>query len=172
MRYHDQFTSEGMRCVQQVSSLRLWERLRGSQQLPQFSTLAADDISRSIDKLTFCEVVRADSGPRFRIIQSGVQFERMYSQRRVGMFLDESLSPAIRDQALTHYKQVVASRQPSFSLSVVRKDDGPIIQYERLLLPFACDGAHVERIVGVITLFSEENGFDASDVTGGRIVGR
>jgi hypothetical protein len=38
------------------------------------------------------------------------------------------------------------------------------------LLPFACDGSHVERIVGVITLFSEENGFDASDVTSGKII--
>jgi hypothetical protein len=172
VRYHDQFTSQGMRCVQQVSLLRLWERLRGSQEFPQFNTLVAEDISRSIDKLSFCEVVRTDSGPRFRIVQSGVQFERMYPERRVGQFLDESLSPAIRDQALEHYKQVVASRQPSFSFSVVRKDDGPIIRYERLLLPFSCDGPHVERIVSVITLFSEENGFDASDVTSGRIVER
>ena len=159
-----------MRCVQQVSLLKLWERLRGSQELPQFSTLAAEDISRSIDKLSFCEVVRTDSGPRFRIIQSGAQFERMYPERRIGQFLDESLSPAIRDQALEHYRQVVASRQPSFSFSAVRKNDGPIIRYERLLLPFACEGAYVERIIGVITLFSEENGFDASDVTSGKIV--
>lgn len=170
MSYHNQFTSQGMRCVQQVSLLKLWERLRGSQELPQFSTLAAEDISRSIDKLSFCEVVRTDSGPRFRIIQSGAQFERMYPERRIGQFLDESLSPAIRDQALEHYRQVVASRQPSFSFSAVRKNDGPIIRYERLLLPFACEGAYVERIIGVITLFSEENGFDASDVTSGKIV--
>lgn len=172
MRYHDQFTSQGMRCVQQISLLRLWERLRGSRELPQFSTLVAEDISRSIDKLSFCEVVRTGSGPRFRLIQSGAQFERMYPERRVGQFLDESLSPAIRDQALERYRQVVAGQQPSFSFSIVRKDDGPIIRYERLLLPFACEGPHVERIVGVITLFSEENGFDASDVTSGRIVER
>ncbi len=170
MRYHDQFTSQGMRCVQQVSLLRLWEQLRGPRELPHFSTLAAEDISRSIDKLSICEVVRTGSAPRFRIIQSGAQFERLYPERRVGMFLDESLSPAIRDQALERYRQVAANRQPSFSFSVVRKDDGPIIRYERLLLPFACDGPDVERIVGVITLFSEENGFDASDVTSGRIV--
>lgn len=102
MRYHDQFTSQGMRCVQQVLLLKLWERLRGFGMLPQFSTLAAEDVSRSIDKLSFCEVVHTDSGPRFRIIRSGAQFERIYPERRVGMFLDESLSPAIRDRALEH----------------------------------------------------------------------
>jgi hypothetical protein len=39
-----------------------------------------------------------------------------------------------------------------------------------LLLPFARSGTEVERIVGVITLFSEENGFDASDVATGKLV--
>lgn len=170
VRYHDQFTSQGMRCVQQVSLLKLWERLRGSRELPQFSTLAAEDISRSVDKLSICEVVHSGSEPRFRIIKSGAQFERMYPERRVGQFLDETLSPAIRDQALEHYRRVVASLQPSFSFTAVRKNDGPIIRYERLLLPFACDGSDVERIVGVITLFSEENGFDASDVTSGQVI--
>jgi hypothetical protein len=52
----------------------------------------------------------------------------------------------------------------------MRKDDGPLIRYERLLLPFSCGGPYVERIVGVITLFSEENGFHASDVTSGQII--
>lgn len=161
-----------MRCVQQVSLLKLWERLRGSEALPRFSTLAAEDISRSIDKLSFCEVVHTDSGPRFRIIRSGAQFERMYPERRVGMFLDESLAPAIRDQALQCYRQVTADGRPSFSFSAVRKDDGPIIRYERLLLPFTREGLCVERIVGVITLFSEENGFNATDVCSGRIAER
>jgi hypothetical protein len=66
----------------------------------------------------------------------------MYSERRVGQFLDESLSPAIMNQALERYRQVVAGRQPFFSFSIVRKDDGPIIRYERLLLPYYCYGPH------------------------------
>jgi hypothetical protein len=33
-----------------------------------------------------------------------------------------------------------------------------------LLLPFTCHGEGVERIIGAITLFTEENGFDANDV--------
>jgi hypothetical protein len=170
VRFHEQFTSQGMRCVQQIALLRLWEKLRGPHELPKFDTLDPEDISRTIDKLSFCVVILTDHGPRFRIVQSGAQFERMYPTRRVGMFLDETLSPAIREQALEHHRQVVASRQPSFSFSVMRKDTGPLIRYERLLLPFSCAGQHVERIVGVITLFSEENGFDASDVVSGQIV--
>jgi hypothetical protein len=78
---------------------------------------------------------------------------------------------ALREQALHYYKLVVAGRLPSFSVSVLRKDDGPLIRYERLLLPFTCNGDDVERIVGIITLFSEENGFGASDVTTGKLVG-
>jgi hypothetical protein len=120
MSYHNQFTMQGMRCVQQVSLLQLWERLRGKSELPGFDALDPEDISRSIDKLSFSEVVLTTEGPRFRIIQNGVQFERMYPVSRVGRFLDETLPPAVRDQALHYHKLVVAGRQPSFSFSVLQ----------------------------------------------------
>ena len=164
MSYRDQFASQGMRCVQQISLLKLWEQLRGKRELPQFEALLPDDISRSIDKISFSEVVQTETGYRFRIIQNGAQFDRMYPERRVGKFLDEVLPQAIRDQALLLHEQVVVSRQPSFSFSVLCKADGPLIRYERLLLPFTSSGEDVERIIGTITLFTEENGFDANDV--------
>jgi hypothetical protein len=162
--YRDQFASQGMRCVQQISLLRLWEQLRGKCELPQFEALLPDDISRSIDKLSFSEVVQTANGYRFRIIRNGAQFDRIYPEKRIGKFLDEVLPQAIGDQALLFHEQVVVSRQPSYSFSMLRKADGPLIRYERLLLPFTCHGADVERIVGAITLFTEENGFDANDV--------
>jgi len=46
-----------------------------------------------------------------------------------------------------------------------------LIRYERLLLPFTCNGRDVERIIGAITLFTEENGFDSDDVLTGKLVG-
>jgi len=52
-----------------------------------------------------------------------------------------------------------------------RKADGPLIRYERLLLPITCHGEDVERIVGAITLFNEENRFDSRDVLAGKLVG-
>ena len=170
MSYNNQFTSQGMRCVQQVSLLRLWEQLRGKSKLPEFDALVPGDISRSIDKLSFSEVVHGEEGPRFRIIQNGTQFERIYPVSRVGRFLDETLPLAIREHALHYYKLVVVGHQPSFSFSVLQRCDGHLIRYERLLLPFACKGTEVERIVAVITLFSEDNGFDASDVATGKLV--
>lgn len=164
MSYYDQFSSQGMRCVQQISLLKLWEQLRGKRELPQLEALMSEDISRSIDKLSLSEVVHTDKGYRFRIIRNGAEFDRIYPQRRVGRFLDEVLPQAFRDQALSFHEQVVVSRQPSFSFSVLRKDDGPLIRYERLLLPFSCNGEDVERIIGAITLFTEDNGFDAKDI--------
>ena len=153
-----------MRCVQQISLLKLWEQLRGKRELPQFEALMPDDISRSIDKLSFTEVVQTQAGFRFRIIRNGAQFERIYPEIRAGKFLDEILPEALRGQALKQHEQVVISRQPSFSFSMLRKADGPLIRYERLLLPFTCHGEVVERVIGAITLFTEENGFDANDV--------
>src|SRR5580700_1377459 len=132
-----------MRCVQQISLLKLWERLRGKRELPRFEALTPEDISRSIDKLSLSEVVQTENGYRFRIIQSGIQFDRMYPEKRDGKFIDEVLPQAFREQALLLHEQVVVRRQPSFSFSLLRKDDGPLIRYERLLLPFTCSDVGV-----------------------------
>jgi len=160
-----------MRCIEQIALLKLWERLRSKRELPQFEALVPDDVSRAIDKLSFSEVVRTEDGLRFCIIRNGAQFDRIYPQRRVGKFLDEVLPQAFKDQALLFHQKVVATRQPSFSFSMLRKDEGPLVRYERLLLPFTCDGGQdVERIIGAITLFTEDNGFDAKDILTGRVV--
>jgi hypothetical protein len=167
----DQFVSQGMRCIEQIALLKLWERLRGKRELPQFEALVPDDVSRAIDKLSFSEVVQTEDGLRFRIIRNGAQFDRIYPQRRVGKFLDEVLPQAFKDQALLFHQEVVATRQPSFSFSMLRREHGPLVRYERLLLPFAFDGDEaVERIVGAITLFTEDNRFDAKDILTGRVV--
>ena len=118
-----QLALQGMRCVQQISLLKLWERLRGKHELPQFEALNPEEISPLTDKLSLSEVVRVDKQYCFRIIQNGAQFDRMYPERRVGKFLDEVLPPAFRDQALLLHKQVVVCRQPSFSFSMLRKAD-------------------------------------------------
>jgi hypothetical protein len=159
-----------MRCVQQVAFLRLWERLRGSQQLPHFSALTADDVERSNEMLSLVEVVATDTGPRFRVIRNGLQFNRMYTESRSGQFLDDYLPPHIRSQALESHRHVVEKREPCFSLSNVRNNEGPIIRYERLVLPFTLNGPDVERVATVITIFSEENGFDLRDVMNGQII--
>jgi len=118
--------------------------------LPRFEALAPDEILRSMDKLSFSEAVQVENGYRFRVIQNGSQFNRIYSERRVGKFLDEVLPRAFRDQALLLHNQVVVSRRPSFSFSMLRKADGPLIRYERLLLPFTPHREDVERIVAAI----------------------
>jgi len=49
-----------MRCVQQVSLLKLWEQLRGKRELPRFEALAPEEISRSMDKLSFSKVIQVE----------------------------------------------------------------------------------------------------------------
>ena len=158
-----------MRCVQQKGLLKLWERLCGTDQIPQFSSLPLDDFKRSIDKIMLCDVEHTKDGLRFRIAYHGDQFERMHNSKCVGKYLDGVIAPAVRTQALKSYAEVTIKRQPAFSVSDVRKDDGPIIRYERLLLPFSRKGPFVQRIVCMVTLFSEENGFAFSDISAERL---
>lgn len=171
MRYHDLFITQGMRCVQQIALLRIWERLRGNDKLPDFRRLDSSEISRYLEKLLFFDLVRSDDDrTQFRVIYCGTQFERIFLTGLAGKFLEDFLPPALQEQAIRQYDLVASTREPSFSFSPVRMGGTAIVRYERLLLPFAHESISVERIVSVITLFTEENGFDARSFGESRII--
>ena len=57
------------------------------------------------------------------------------------------------------YRQVAANGEPYFSATALREGDGPVVNYERLLLPFTKTGSLVEYICCIITMVTEANGF-------------
>lgn len=161
---------QGMRCIQQISLLKHWERWRAAEKLPQSKQISAEHIASSIDKIMLSDVHGVGSSARFLVRFHGKQYEQMYGKNCVGQYLDTALPETIRDQSLESYFACLASAEPIFNVLAVRKDAGPVIWIETLHLPFRIGGQAVGRIATIGTLFSEENGFDVADISDARQV--
>jgi PAS fold len=126
--------------------------------MPSIDILDVDNLKRIAEKLMLCHVIKKDNDLRFLIKSNGKQFELAHGKRCVGRFVDETIAPSLREKAISMYRRVVATREPFFSSTPMREGDGPIVYYERLLLPFTKTGLAVEYICCVIKMISEENG--------------
>lgn len=146
-----------IRCVQQIGMLKLWERLKGTADLPEVSAVQGADIERLRDKLMLLDVEWQDEEPRYLIRFHGSDFERMHNRNCIGLFLNNVMAPAVRERGLKTYRQVVDLRIPAFNSTPVRGEDGSTVNYERLLLPFTQSGPNVDHIYAVVTLFTEDN---------------
>ena len=159
-----------IRCSQQISFLKLWERSRSETSLPCISILDAEFLAPIVDKLMLCQVIREGGDLRFLIKFHGQQFEKVHGHSCVGKYVDETAAPLLRKKALTKYRRVVESGKPNFSSTPIRAGDGPIVNYERLLLPFARSGTMIEYICCVVTMVTEANGFNFDVAIKGRPV--
>jgi hypothetical protein len=157
-----------IKCPQQISFLKFWERSRGEASLPHIKVLKVEDLSRIADKLMLCHVVREDESLRFLIKFHGKQFELAHGRNCVARYVDEAVAPSLREKARSMYHRVAMSREPMFSSTPIREGNGPIVNYERLLLPFAKTGPLVEYICCIITMITEENGFNFDIAIKGR----
>lgn len=146
-----------MRCVQQLGLLKLWERLKGSAELPNQDAVRGEDLERMRDKLMFLDVVRRNGEPSYLIRFQGADFNKMHDRDCTGLFLDEVMAPAVRERGLRMYRAVLDHRVPAFTSTLVRSVGDATVHYERLLLPFTVTGQGVEHIQCAITLFAEEN---------------
>jgi hypothetical protein len=136
--------------------------------LPSINLLDTEYLARILDKLMLCQVIREDGDIRFLIKFHGQQFEKAHGRRCIGRLVEDAVAPSLREKALIMYRQVAASGKPYFSSTPMREGDGPIVNYERLLLPFTKSGSMVEYICCIITMVTEENGFNFDVAMKGR----
>lgn len=135
----------------------MWERLKGTAELPDVAAVQGYDLERGRDKLMLLDVVWRNGQPSYLIRFQGADFGKMHNRDCTGLFLDEVMAPAVRERGLKAYRAVVDRRIPAFTSTPVQNADGEAVHYERLLLPFTSTGQGVEHIHCMITLFTEEN---------------
>lgn len=146
-----------IRCVQQLGMLKLWERLKGSAELPDLNAVRGYDLERIRDKLMLLLVVWRDGDPFYLIQFQGADFTKMHNKDCTGLYLNDIITPAVRESGMWAYRTVVDRGLPAFTSTPVRNAEGATVYYERLLLPFTATGRGVEHIHCVITLFAEDN---------------
>lgn len=160
MNHRNSLDFEGrghIRCVQQLGMVKLWERLKSVAGLPNITAVQGHDLERIRDKLMLLDVVWRDGEPCYLIRFQGSDFSKMHNRDCTGLFLNDTMASTVRECGLRTYRTVVDRGIPSFTSTPVRDNDGFVVHYERLLLPFTTTGQGVEHIHCVITLFAEDN---------------
>ncbi len=95
----------------------------------------------------------------------------MHGAALVGRFVDETAPPAFRADALSRYREVAQTGQPNFGAMLLREGIGPLVSYERLLLPFTASGSTVDYICCIVTMVTQDNGFSLDIALKGQICG-
>jgi hypothetical protein len=137
-----------------------WERLRGSANVPLWSALDVDDLSRMVENMQFCDVVSSGGRNRFLVRFCGARIVQVYGECN-DQFLDDKLPPLLRDATIAVYSKAVSAGQPVYTICRVPDGDGKPVDFERLLLPFARDGSTVDRVLTMLEWVSIEGGFES-----------
>jgi hypothetical protein len=148
-----------VRAINQRWLLQLWNRIRGERALPAWRDLDTNELESNTVNLSYFEVVRNGDGVRFLIRFHGTQMAEVYGAQCAGKFLDETLPAAQRIPALAVYKYLLEVGRPIYTISHIRDGERRVVQFERLLLPFASDGADVDRILTSHELVSADGAF-------------
>lgn len=153
-----------IRAINQRWLLQFWNDSRGGGELPQWRDLEGQDLSAMSANLSFTDVVAADGGPRFLIRYHGANIGLAYGSDCHGKYLDQILPPTFREPALATYRQVVAGKVPVYTAFTTSDSSGRLVHYERLLLPFAREGLHVDRILASLEMVSLDGAFEINNL--------
>jgi hypothetical protein len=161
-----------VRSVKQRDLLNAWLRAfdkRGA--LPRLEDYRPDRIADELADMMGYNVIGDGEHARFLITQEGSRLSATYGNehidpdKRTNRYLDDAIGPLRYGRVVPSYRACLASKRPTYSVSMVQDADGKDVSYERLLLPFGSADA-VEQIVGSYKAISIDGGFKIRDLMG------
>ena len=163
-----QFTTErpdAVRAINQRWLLKFWTQNRNTQSVPQWQSVKPDNLSRISTSLSFLDVIGHNGTERYKIRFHGATIAKVYGATDCrGRFLDEIIPQARYEEARAPYHQATRSGRPVYTIHDVTDRNGRVIKYERLLLPFASDGAAVDRLLASFEFICLDGTFDSHEL--------
>ena len=160
-----------VRAINQVWLLKFWKRQLGTDRIPLWQTVEAENLSRVSADLSFLDVTGSDGDARFLIRFHGPTIARVYGSPDCrGKYLDEIMRQDRLPAALAPYHQTLECGQPIYTIHDLADRNGRLIHFERLLLPFSRDGENVDRILASFEFICEDGAFDSHDLINSQTV--
>ncbi len=150
-----------VRAVHQRWLLNLWTQNLNGLSIPQWQTVQIDSLSSMSDHLSVIDVISEDGQALFAIRFHGAAVGQLYDSADCrGRYLHTVLPPIAAADALAPYHRAVDSGCPIYTIHDVIDRNHREVHFERLLLPFAHDGKHIDRILASFELFCPDGAFD------------
>jgi len=161
-----------VRSIRQRDLLNTWLRaLVRPRPLPVLADYRPECIADELPEMMGFDVEGGGDDARFVITQEGATLTKVYGNeqidpvQRTNRYLDDAIGPERYAHVVTLYRTCLASKRPTYSISMVQDPDGKDVQYERLLLPFGSADS-VEQIVGSYKAISIEGRFKIRNLMG------
>ncbi len=161
-----------VRSIRQRYLLNTWLRAAARHRpLPLLPDFQPDRVADELADMMGFDVMGQGDEARFLITQEGARLTTTYGSdhvdpsERTNRFLDDAIGPVRYARVVGLYRNCLAHRRPTYSISVVQDADGKDVSYERLLLPFG-GGEAVEQIVGSYKSISLDGGFKVANLMG------
>lgn len=150
-----------IRAVRQRWLLKFWVAHLDAHRIPRWQPVDADTLSPMADNLSLIDLAGAGSDTRFMIRYHGALIGQVYgSDNCRGLYLDQVIPPHRLDESLAAYRQAAASGRPVYTIHDVTDAADRLVHVERLLLPFAHDGARVDRLLASFEFICMDGAFD------------
>jgi hypothetical protein len=149
-----------VRAINQRWLLKFWKRSRPAHGIPSWRAVETEDLSRLTDGLSFLDVAGSGDAARFRIDFHGATVGKVYGSPDCrGRYIDDVFPGVAHVAGLAPYRMALKTAQPVYTIHDLTDKNGRVINFERLLLPFADDGKTVDRIMASFEFICEDGAF-------------
>ena len=159
-----------VKSIRQRDLLNCWLRLvRSPRSIPAHADFNPERVDDELVDMMVFEVIWSFDPPRFLIRYEGVNLTQAYGNAPAPrdpngpQFLDDAIGPRRYANVVASYRACIEHCRPTYSVEMVKDQDGKDVAYERLLLPFGA-GSKVEVIVGSYKTISIDGGFKIQDI--------
>ena len=129
--------------------LRYWESKRREGRMPARRDIDPIEIPGLLPQLLLLEVLRPETGLRFRFRLAGTAFTTLVGRDVTGLCLDELGPPDRVAPVHDALAAVVASGRPAFLAGRLTLRSQEYMMAKRLGVPLAADGRTVDMVLGV-----------------------
>jgi len=156
-----------VKSIKQRDLLNTWLRLYAREQkLPAIGEYNPARIEDELPDLVYMTVQCGENPPRVVIDSDGTRMSSAYGHTGRGRYLDEYLGARLAPVVMPVYHECIARGLPAYTIAHIDDIYGRIVAYERLLLPFACDGK-VSHIIASLKTICEDGGFEIRNLMRG-----
>jgi hypothetical protein len=149
-----------VRSISQRWLLKNWMERRGGRPLPAWQVPEGREYAGMLRHLCFFDVIRETGTVRFLMRSHSAWLGEVYGFDCHNQYLDEMQSGRFQGALIETYRHVVATRGPVYASVDIADQNGRLVHYERLLLPFGQDGETVDRVLASLEMVSPEGAFE------------
>jgi hypothetical protein len=165
-----EFASAGpsaVKSIRQRDLLNGWLRLYArDQSAPGIEDYQPQRLEEERSDLVYYTVAQDHEPPRFIIQSEGTRMSSAYGRTGKGNTLEAYVGPLLAPFVMPVYYECVRRKLPVYTISHIDDIYGRVVAYERLLLPFAKDGAVTDVIASLKTI-CEDGGFEIKNLMRG-----